>query len=105
METPFSDQHLARPVDALGLPPGAGNCGPVPDGGLYQTWFCEVIDPHWDRGYHYHNGDYVAIEVNSGGLATIAYERLWFTTAGSDANLMVAQQRVQVFLPLVMRAY
>jgi hypothetical protein len=97
----YDSLKLARPVDALGLPPGEGNCGP--EEGLFRTWFCEEIDPHgvW---VHYHNGDYVAIDVNSGNLSTIAYERLWFTDAGSDANLMVAQQRVQIFLPLAMKA-
>ncbi len=99
----YNSLKLARPVKALGLPPGEGNCGP--EEGLFLTWLCEEIDPHWDWGFHYHNGDYVAIEVNSGGLATIAYERLWFTDAGSDANLMIAQQHARVFLPLVMREH
>jgi hypothetical protein len=100
----YDSLKLARPIDALGLPASEGNCGPVPEGGIFPTWFCEEIDPH-GAWVHYHNGDYAAIEVNSGGLTTIAYERLWLPHTAADANLMVAQQRAQVFLPLIMRVY
>jgi hypothetical protein len=89
---------LARPLDALGLPPGYGNCGPQE--GLFQTWLCETIDRH---GWYlpYRNGDFAAIDVSRAGLATIAYQE--FVMAG-EGNLGVAQQRIVVRLPLVMKA-
>jgi hypothetical protein len=88
---------LARPLDALGLPPGYGNCGP--EVGLFRTWICETVDRH-GQFITYRNGDFASIDVNSSGLATIAYQG--FIT-GSGGNLMVAQQRMRVFLPLVMK--
>jgi hypothetical protein len=90
---------LARPLDALGLPPGYGNCGP--EEGLFRTWICKTIDLH-GTWISYRNGDYASIDINSSGLATIAYQG--FVTA-SGGNLNVAQQRMQVFLPLVMKGY
>jgi hypothetical protein len=94
----YNSLKLARPVDALGLPPGAGNCGP--EVGLFRTWFCETIDQFpWPPNPRY--GDYAAITVNASGLATVAYEGFIVASGG---NLMVAQQRAQVFLPLVMKA-
>ena len=94
----YNSLKLARPVDALGLSPGAGNCGP--EVGLFRTWFCETIDQFlWPPNPRY--GDYAAIAVNASGLATIAYEGFIVASGG---NLMVAQQRMQVFLPLAMKA-
>jgi hypothetical protein len=90
--------NLARPLDALGLPPGAGNCGP--EVGLFRTWLCETIDRHgwW---INYRNGDFASIAVSNSGLATVAYYRYYVDHA--NGNLVVAQQRMQVFLPLVIR--
>jgi hypothetical protein len=88
---------VARPLAALGLPPG-GNCGPTVD--LFQTWSCEEVDPHGDWVF-YQNGDYAAIAVNPSGLATIAYQGFIIDSVG---NLMVARQRAQSFLPLVLKA-
>ena len=86
--------NVARPVDALGLTAGAGNCGPE---NPFSTWYCETID-HAGTWITYRNGDYASIITNSSGLATIAYQG--FITA-SGGNLMVSQQRLQGFLPLV----
>jgi hypothetical protein len=92
---------LARPLEAVGLPPGYGNCGP--EEGLFRTWICETIDLH-GTVINWRNGDFAAIDVNSLGLATIAYQRFWVN--GASGNLMVAQQKPwQVFLPLVLRAH
>jgi hypothetical protein len=88
---------LARPLVALGLPAGAGNCGP---GDLFSTWYCETIDRHGNY-VNYRNGDYVSLDFSPSGLATIAYYRLY--TDFADGNLMVAYQRFQVFQPLVMK--
>jgi hypothetical protein len=91
---------LARPLDAVGLPPGSGNCGP--EEGLFSTWICETIDLH-GTVINWRNGDFAAVDVNSLGLATIAYERYWVN--GASGNLMVAQQQPwKVFLPLIVRA-
>jgi hypothetical protein len=89
--------NLARPLAALGVPAGGGNCGPETP---FSTWHCETIDPAgtWIR---YRNGDYVSIAVDSAGLVTIAYYG-FITPEGG--NLMVAYQRFQVYLPLVMRS-
>jgi hypothetical protein len=91
--------NLARPLDAVGLPPGYGNCGP--EEGLFRTWICETIDQHGSV-ITYRNGDYAAIATNDSGLATIAYQGF---VKGTTGNLNVAWQRVQGFLPLVLRAH
>ena len=88
--------NLARPVAALGLSGGGGNCGPE---NLFYTWYCETIDPH-GRWIYYRNGDYVSIALNSAGLATIAYNGFIMP---SEGNLVVASQRLQNFLPLVVK--
>jgi hypothetical protein len=95
----YNSLKLARPVDALGLPPGAGNCGP--EVGLFRTWICETID-QFLRPPNPRFGDYAAIAVNGSGLATIAYQGF---VKSSTGNLYVAWQRAQVFLPLVLRVH
>jgi len=85
---------VARPVAALGLPTGSGNCGPEAP---FATWYCETIDR---IGFDLRHGDYVSIALNSAGLATIAY---YGSITASGGDLMVAQQRLQVFLPLAGR--
>jgi hypothetical protein len=96
---------LARPLDALGLPPGAGNCGP--EVGLFRTWLCETIDLYATLPkVYWRNGDFAAIAVDHLGLATIAYQRFWVVDEHSSGNLMVAiQPRARLFLPLVMKAH
>ena len=91
---------LARPLAALGLPAGSGNCGP---GDLFSTWYCETIDPYVSElgGFKYRNGDYVSLAFSPSGLATIAYYRIY--TNKNDGNLVVAYQRFQNHLPLVAR--
>jgi hypothetical protein len=88
--------NVARPLAALGLPAGSGNCGPESP---FATWRCDTIDRSgtWVR---YRNGDYASIAVNSAGLATIAY--YGFVTS-SDGNLTVSYQRLQAFLPVSMK--
>jgi hypothetical protein len=96
----YQSQHgalnLARPLPALGMPGGSGNCGPETP---FSTWHCETIDPA-GTWIHYRNGDYVSIAVSPSGLATIAYYGFIRPEGG---NLMVAYQRFQVFLPLVLK--
>ncbi|MGD2157112.1 MAG: hypothetical protein PVG14_10435 [Anaerolineales bacterium] len=87
--------NVARPLAALGLPAGSGNCGPE---NLFSTWYCETID-RYGTWIHYRNGDYISLAVSPSGLATIAYQG--FITS-SGGNMMVAYQRFQVFLPSVM---
>jgi len=94
------DLNLARPLDALGLLPGECErvCGPE---NPFATWCCETIDSS-GTWIPYRNGDYLSLAVNSIGLPTIAYYRLY--TEHSDGNLVVAYQLgQQIFLPLVMR--
>jgi hypothetical protein len=86
----------ARPVEAVGLPTGGGNCGP---GDLLFNWSCETIDRHGTY-INYRNGDFASIAVNSSGLATIAYNGFILASGG---NLMVSRQLVQVFLPLIVK--
>jgi hypothetical protein len=88
--------NVARPLAALALPAGSGNCGPED---LFLTWYCETIDPP-GTWVPYRNGDFASIAVSPTGLATIAYYRLYYTHA--DGNLAVSRQLpYQVFLPLV----
>ena len=86
--------NVARPIAALGLSAGGGNCGPEDP----LTWYCETIDPSGQL-IRYRNGDFVSIALSSSGLATIAY--YGFITS-SDGNLMVSYQGFRSFLPLVM---
>lgn len=89
---------VARPLSALGLPGGSGNCGPeVP----FSTWYCEIVDPD-NPIVSYRNADYASIALHPSGLATIAYYGFIKLT---DGNLMVSNQRIQVFLPLVLKDY
>jgi hypothetical protein len=92
----YGSLKLARPLAALGLPAGSGNCGPETP---FSSWYCETIDPA-GTWIPYRNGDYVSIDVSPSGLATIAYYG-FITPEGG--NLMVAYQRFQVFLPLVLK--
>lgn len=91
---------LARPLAALGLPAGSGNCGPED---LFLTWYCETIDPSVSKpGFNYRNGDYVSLAFSPSGLATIAYYRIY--TNWNDGNLVVAyQQPFQIHLPSVLK--
>ena len=89
--------RVARPAAALGLSGGGGNCGPA---NPFFTWKCESID-RYGRFIPYRQADYVSIDVNSAGLATIAY---YGNIGSSGGDLKVAYQRpLQVFLPLVMK--
>ena len=89
---------LARPLAALGMPVGSGNCGPED---LFLTWYCETID-RYNPFLPYRNGDYVSLAFSPSGLATIAYYRLY--TILNDGNLVVAYQRpFQNHLPLVVK--
>lgn len=62
--------NVARPIAALGLPPGAGNCGPE---ALFLTWDCRKIDRS-GTWLPCCNGDFASIALRPfSGLATIAY--------------------------------
>ena len=86
---------VARPADTLGLP--YGNCGPADP--VFYSWQCDTID-HGGGGSNADEAGYTALAIHSSGLVTIAYHEDEDYLAG---NLKVAYQRVQAFLPLVMR--
>ena len=88
--------NVARPVAALGLSGGGGNCGPE---NPFSTWYCETIDRS-GTWIPYRNGDFVSIALSRSGLATIAYNE--FVTS-SDGNLAVSYQRFRVYQPLVLK--
>ena len=97
-EGPQGTLKVARPVAALGQL--VGNCGPVPL--IFYTWQCDTLlplGPHYN--IHYRPADYVGIDLNSAGLATIAY--YGYSTNTGDGNLQITYQRLQVFLPLVLK--
>jgi hypothetical protein len=87
---------VARPLAALGLPAGSGNCGPE---NPFSTWYCQTINPQnpWVPARH---GAYLSLAVSPSGLATVAYNG--FITS-SGGNLMVAYQQFQIYQPLVMK--
>lgn len=96
-EAPLGTLKVARPVAALNQL--VGNCGPVPS--LFYTWQCDTLlplGPYYD--IHYRPADYVGIDLNSAGLATIAY---YGNATDDGGDLQVTYQRLQVFLPLVLR--
>jgi hypothetical protein len=96
-QSEFGSLNVARPnslfYGGLGVP---GNCGP---GYPLGSWDCETVKRYYPIGPVRH-GDFVSIALNSYGLATVAYNG--FITS-SDGNLMVAHQRLQVFLPSVVK--
>jgi hypothetical protein len=92
----YGSLKLARPLAALGLLPGEGNCGPEAP---FSTWSCETIDRYGIRP-PYRNGDFSSIALSPSGLAIIAYNGFIVASGG---NLEVARQRIQAFLPMTMR--
>jgi hypothetical protein len=94
-QSKFGALNIARPLAALGMPAGSGNCGPED---LFLTWYCTTINPYnpWIPARH---GDYVSLEISPSGFGTIAY--YGFITTSSGGNLMVARQWRQNFFPLV----
>ncbi|MCJ7549982.1 MAG: hypothetical protein MUQ30_09910 [Anaerolineae bacterium] len=96
-QSEYGSLNVARPGAALGLALDQGNCGPFYF--LYPSWSCETIDPHGSY-INYRNGDFVSITTNSSGLATIAYYEFILSSSG---NLGVSYQRIQIFLPLVLK--
>jgi hypothetical protein len=93
----YGSLKLARPLAALGMPAGSGNCGPED---LFLTWYCQTIDPY-NRFLHYRNADYVSLTFRPDGLGIIAYNGF---IKGGSGNLRVAYQRpFQNHLPLVAR--
>jgi len=89
--------NVARPIGALGK--FIGNCGPA-NPYPYPRWYCETIDPFGSLGPVV-NGDFVSIDLNSSGLATIAYYSK--CCVPSIGKLKVTYQQFQDFLPLVMK--
>jgi hypothetical protein len=87
---------VARPHAALD-PNTVPNCGPQD---LFLTWYCESID---GGGAYTDEAGSVSVAVNSAGLATIAYHELDSYPYPVEGNLKVAYQRLQVFLPLVLK--
>jgi hypothetical protein len=95
-QSQYGSLNVARPLAALGMPAGSGNCGPEI---LFTTWYCETID-RYGQFIPYRHGDYISIAVSPSGLAAIAY---YGRITSGDGNLKVAYQRLQAFLPLVMK--
>jgi hypothetical protein len=96
-QSEFGSLNVARPIPALGLPGGGGNCGPE---NPFSTWYCKTID-RYNQFVPARHGDFVSIALSQSGLATIAYNE--FVTS-SDGNLGVSYQRFhQIYLPLVMK--
>jgi hypothetical protein len=94
---------VARPIGALGTPiPYSGNCGPVisPPPNPKRSWQCDIID---GGGSNTDEAGSVSLAISSAGLATIAYHEYRFMLPESSNNLKVAYQRLQVFLPLVLK--
>ncbi len=87
---------IARPASSYGEL--FGNCGDVPPGELFLYWQCSIVDV---GGPHVHEGYYVALDVNSAGLAAIAYSELYVDY--SENSLMLARQQFQMYLPLIQR--
>jgi len=86
---------VARPGSAIAALPGKTNCGPQ---NPFFSWYCEVVD----RGNSWvDEGMGVAVDVNSAGLAKIAYRELNKYLLPAKGNLKVAYQGLPVFLPLV----
>jgi hypothetical protein len=96
-QSAFGSLNVARPLNALELPAGSGNCGPeIP----LATWYCETVNPanQWIPAYH---GYYLSIDMNPDGLAAIAY--YGFITS-SGGNLDISYQsypQVLNFLPMI----
>jgi len=86
-----SELKVTRPAAAIGLL--VGNCGAT---SLFYTWQCDTIS----FGIGIGQSDFVSLAVNSAGLSTIAY---YGNITASDGDLKVAYQRLQVFLPLVLK--
>jgi hypothetical protein len=95
-QSQYGSLNVARPLAALGMPAGSGNCGPEI---LFTTWYCETID-RYGQFIPYRHGDYISIAESPSGLAAIAY---YGRITSGDGNLKVAYQRLQAFLPLVMK--
>ena len=90
-QTGGSVLKIARPALALGQL--IGNCGPADP---FYTWQCDVIS----IGFGIGQGDYLSLAVNSAGLSTIAY---YGNSTEFDGDLGIAYQRLQVFLPLILK--
>jgi hypothetical protein len=91
----FGALNLARPLAALGLVAGSGNCGPE---NPFSTWHCKTIRPYLSR-ISARQADYVSIAIHDSGLGTIAYNGF---IQLSDSNLAIAYQRFQVFEPIIL---
>jgi hypothetical protein len=96
-QSDFGSLDLARPLGALGLVAGSGNCGPETP---FSTWRCDTIRPYLSR-IPARQADYVSIAMSESGLGTIAYYGFITTTAGG--NLDIAYQQFQVFEPLILK--
>jgi hypothetical protein len=83
--------NIARYVGAF------GNCGPEVElfGVPVNTWQCEVTITDATTVHNF--SQYAGVDMNSADMMTIAY---YDATSG---DLMLAQQRTSVFLPLVLR--
>jgi hypothetical protein len=91
--------NIARPAGATGLL--TGNCGPIPQGGLFQTWQCSTLDNALYGIGNVNVAAHTAIAVNSTGLAMIAYSET--DDYNMRTNLKVAYQELRNFLPLVIK--
>jgi hypothetical protein len=87
---------IARPAVSYGN--DWGNCGEPPPGEMFQYWQCSIVSL---GGQHMHEGYYVALDVNSAGLAAIAYSEQYVDY--SENSLWLARQQFEMYLPLIQR--
>lgn len=94
--------NIARPMGAYGQL--AGNCGPIPVGGIAPTWQCDVIDNATQGGGagYLSEADYVSVDVDTFGLASIAYYE--YDDYNNVGRLkMAAQHFMRAYLPLIVK--
>jgi hypothetical protein len=96
-----SKLNIARPANTVGLL--VGNCGPIPQGGFFQTWQCSTID-NASYGLGYVNlAAHTAIALDPSGMAAIAYSETDDYYLRTNLKVTYQYQKVQVFLPLLLR--
>ncbi len=84
--------RIARPDWVLGQL--IGNCGPVPQGGLFSTWTCTTLD---GGGSWQDEAAHASIALRPDGLAVVAY--LEEVSQPVFTRLKVAEQRTGIFIP------
>ncbi len=94
-----SKLNIARPAAAVDLL--IGNCGALPPGYSFYYWQCDTVDNAAYGSGYVNVAAYTSVAVSPSGLATIAY--LETDDYNTTTYLKIAYQRLQVFLPLIIR--